>query len=175
MVKTLLFHISITARQNNERNKKYCLGLLSNGTQNMQNFLSSKSYLHQCDIKSTYSEESTQIRVTPALEPVVIVSSGNISYNDHTLATLTKHIMLSFSCNPSFGLFFLLLIDFYLDAIYPRFTSQSLWAYQSPSCILKGVDIIVIKSNNCMLTALSFSPGRGTEALNPDLVKLLLY
>lgn len=60
----------------------------------MQNFLSSRSYLHQCDFKSRYSEESTQIRVTPALDPVVIVSSGNISYNDHTLATLTKHIIL---------------------------------------------------------------------------------
>lgn len=89
----------------------------------MQNFLSSKSYLHQCDIKSSYSEESAHNRVTPTLEPVVVVSSGNISYNDHTLATLTKHIILSFSCNPYFGLFFLLLIDFYLDAIYPRFTS----------------------------------------------------
>lgn len=72
----------------------------------MQNFLSSKSYRHQCDIKSRYSEEPTQFRVTPTSERVIIISSGNISHNNHTSATLTKHIILSFSRNPSFGLFF---------------------------------------------------------------------
>lgn len=87
---------------------KYCNGLLSNGIykleSDMQNFLSGKSYLHQCDIKSRYSEEFTQFSVTPTLETLISVSSGNVSYNNHILAMLTKHIISSFSRNPSFGL-----------------------------------------------------------------------
>lgn len=139
--------------------------------QYMQIFLSSNSYLHQHDIKSRYSGEPTQFRVTSTLDTVIIVSSGNISNDNHTLATLTKHIILSFCCNPSSGLFFCLLIDFYLDTISPKFTFESLWAYQGPSHILKGVDIVVIKNNNCTLTALTFLP-QGNWSANPDLVKL---
>lgn len=62
--------------------------------QNMQDFLSSRNYLHESDIKSRYSEVHTI--QTPTLEMVIIVSSGNISHNNHTLATLTKHYFVIF-------------------------------------------------------------------------------
>lgn len=63
----------------------------------------------------------------------------------------------------------LLLIDFYLDVVSPRQNPHpSLYGHSTALClILKGVDIITIKDNNCTLTMLA-SLLEGNRSTNPD-------